>query len=82
MATITMYLTDKTEARFWVTYCGAGYSSGERHNLERHLAMIKSGHKAYANVEIDRETARLVVPSDELDLSPEAIAKWLTDGDD
>jgi hypothetical protein len=78
--TITMYLTDKTGARFWETHCGAGYSSGERHNLRQHLARIKEGHKAYANCKIDRETARFVDANDDVDLSPEGIAAWLAEG--
>ena len=76
--TITIYLTDKTGRRFWNTTCGAGYSSGERHNLQGHLARIKSSHKAYANVGIDRESARLVEEGEAVDLSPAAIMEWLT----
>ena len=75
--TVNLYLTDKTGKRFWETLCGAGYSSGERHNLQRHLAAIKSGHAAYAKVPIDRESARLVDESEGVDLSPEAIMEWL-----
>jgi hypothetical protein len=76
--TVHLYLTDKTGKRFWNTSCGAGYSSGERHNLKAHLARIKAGHPAYAKCEIDRETARLVDEEmDGLDMSPEAIMEWL-----
>ena len=79
-ATVHIYLTDKTGKRFWNTSCGAGYSPGERHNLQRHLAMIKAGHPAYAKVAIDRETARLVDEEmDGLDMSPTAIAAWLAE---
>lgn len=80
-ATITLFLTDKTGKRFWQTHCGAGYSSGERHNLQAHLARIKSGHKAYANVGIDRETARLVEEGQDVDCSVEAIAAWIQEGE-
>ena len=67
--TVTMYLTDKTGKRLWVTHCGYGYSAGERRNLERHLWAIQAGHKAYAKVEIDRETARLVDENDAPDIA-------------
>jgi hypothetical protein len=77
--TINLYITDKTGKKFWNTSCGAGYSSGERHNLKQHLARIKEGHKAYAKCGVDRETARLVEPADELDMSPEAMMKWLAE---
>ncbi len=77
MGQVTLYLTDKTGKHFWQTYCGAGYSAGEEHNLKRHLAMIKAGHKAYAKVGIDRESARFVREGENLDLSPEAIDAWL-----
>jgi hypothetical protein len=75
--TVTLYLTDKTGKRFWETRCGAGYSSGEEHNLRGHLARIQAGHKAYANVGIDRESARFVYEGEVVDISPDAIAKWL-----
>jgi len=78
---VTLYLTDSTGKRFWETHCGTGYSSGEENNLKRHLAMIKAGHKAYANVAIERESARFVYEGSEPDLSPEAIAAWLAEGD-
>lgn len=76
--TVTMYLTDKTGKRLWETHCGAGYSGGERRNLEGHLARIKAGHKAYAKVEIDRESARLIDENDVPDFSPEAMLAWAT----
>jgi len=79
--TVHLYLTDKTGKKFWHTSCGAGYSSGERANLKRHLAAIKSGHKAYAKCAIDRETARLVDEEmDGVDLSPEGLAAWVAAG--
>jgi hypothetical protein len=75
--TVHLCLTDKTGKRFWNTSCGAGYSSGEEHNLKGHLARIKAGHKAYANCGIDRESARFVYEGTEMDMSPEAIMAWL-----
>ena len=80
--TIDIYITDKNGGKHWNTNVGAAYASGERHNLQRHLAMIKSGHKAYANVNVDRETARIVVEvsgDPGIDLSPEAIMTWLAE---
>jgi hypothetical protein len=79
-ATVNLYLTDNTGKKFWNTSCGAGYSSGEEHNLRGHLARIKAGHKAYANVQIDRESARFVYEGEALDMSPDAIAAWLAEG--
>lgn len=76
--TVTLYLTDKTGTRFWETHCGLGYSSGEEHNLKRHLAYIKSGNPAYAKCKIDAETARFVYEGEAVDLSADAIAAWLT----
>ena len=77
--TVHLYLTDKTGKRFWNTSCGAGYSSGEEHNLRGHLARIKEGHTAYATCGVDRETARFVYEGEAIDLSPDAIAKWLAE---
>ena len=77
--TITLYFTDKSGGRHWNTICGAGYSSGERHNLAGHLARIKARHPAYAKVDIDPETARIVEEGERVDLSPEAIAAWLAE---
>jgi hypothetical protein len=75
-STATLYLTDKTGERFWETHCGVGYSSGEEHNLRGHLARIKAGHKAYANVPIDRESARFVYEGPPAPTADE-IASWL-----
>lgn len=74
--TATMYLTDKTGKRFWVTHCGAGYSAGEERNLRGHLARIKEGHKAYANVQIDRDSARFVYEGPAAPTVDE-IAAWI-----
>lgn len=79
MNTYALYLTDKSGKRFWNTLCGVGYGSGERHNLERHLAYIKSRHPAYAKCQIDPETAVLVDESPEIDMSADAIAAWLAE---
>lgn len=78
-STVTLYLTDKTGARFWVTHCGAGYSTGEEHNLQGHLARIKAGHKAYAKCAIDRESARFVYEGPPAPTVAE-IAAWLEQG--
>jgi hypothetical protein len=77
--TVSLYLTDKTGKRFWNTSCGEGYSSGEEHNLRGHLARIKSGHKAYANCGIDRETAQFVYEGEAIDMSPAAMMAWLAE---
>ena len=80
--TVHLYLTDKTGKRFWNTSCGAGYSSGEEHNLKAHLARIKAGHPAYAKCGIDAATARFVYEGEQIDMSPEAMMEWLREDED
>lgn len=77
--TVNLYITDNTGKKFWNTSCGAGYSSGEEHNLRGHLARIKEGHKAYAKCGVDRESARFVYEGEAIDMSPEAMMKWLAE---
>lgn len=78
MGVVTLYLTDKTGKRFWLTSCGDGYSSGEEANLRRHLAAIKAGHPSYAKVGIDAESARFVYEGPAAPTVDE-IAAWITE---
>lgn len=73
--TVELYITDKTGKKFFKTSCGAGYSSGELHNLQIHLKYARLHPKHYAFLDID--TAR-VVNGDEstLDMSPEAMMRF------
>ena len=76
-STVNMYITDKYGGKHWNTVCGLGFHSGEMHNLERHLAAIKSRHPAYARCHVDAETARIEhnIPQEEpIDL--EALLAW------
>jgi hypothetical protein len=66
-----IFITDKTGQRFWNTNVAAGFAQGERKNLSRHLAMIKSRHPSYAKCGIDAETARLVEEPDANDTAPD-----------
>lgn len=63
-----IYITDKTGKRFWNTNVTDEWSQGERKNLNRHLAAILAGNKAYAKVGIDRATARIVDDSVDVEI--------------
>jgi hypothetical protein len=69
-----IYITDKTGKKFWNTSVAAGYAQGERNNLKRHLAAIKSGHRAYTKCGVDAASAALVEECDDaLDISDDDL---------
>ena len=59
-----LYITDKTGRKRWNTHCGYGFHEGEQRNLQRHLDNLKARHPAYAKVDIDLESAKLVLEVD------------------
>ena len=56
-----VYLTDKTGKKFWnETVCSSGTMSAIR-NLTRHLEAIKSNDKVYSKIDIDSQSAMLML---------------------
>ena len=64
-----MYITDKMGLQHFRTDVTAGYASGERNNLKRHLANAQAGKYAF----IDAETARMIEVVDEGEMSADEI---------
>lgn len=66
-----LYITDKSNQRFWDTSVSAGHASGERNNLRRYLERIQAGAQGFQFV--DAATARLVEEHDDHDEQPEPM---------
>jgi hypothetical protein len=68
-----LYITDKSGKKFWNTNVAAAFSSGERHNLERHLPSVKAGKRGYGF--IDCVTAKIVEEqsADELPMTDDEL---------
>ncbi len=58
MQSITeLWITDKTNKRYWRVTCNPDYADAERRNLGRHMELIRQGNPAYHF--IDRATAKI-----------------------
>ncbi len=53
-----IYITDKSEKKFWRTQVASLYATGERNNMLRRLEMIKLSRPGFTFV--DAETAHIV----------------------
>lgn len=74
--TINMYITDKTGKQGFKIVCRYGYHTGELHNLQRNLAMIKAGHPAFVKCGYDAASAELIIIEPEKD-SLEDLLAWI-----
>lgn len=64
---MNLCITDKSGKKFWNTTVSAAWAQGERRNLARHLAAIKSKHPTYEGCGVDAESARVVEELDRFD---------------
>jgi hypothetical protein len=70
-----IYITDKTGRKFWNTNVAAGFASGERHNLERHLCCAKAGKRGYGF--LDAASVKIVEEADLSEMSDDELLNAL-----